>query len=113
MIRPPPRSTLFPYTTLFRSVHRGRHVRDSRRDRGGGARRPTRVGDGERHGVGPVVRIRVTRLGTSGGARIAEAPRIWKRVTVRIRRAAAVEAHGGALRARAGSSSDGRGSVIP
>src|SRR5688572_32303088 len=22
MIRPPPRSTLFPYTTLFRSVHR-------------------------------------------------------------------------------------------
>src|SRR5689334_25088948 len=27
MIRPPPRSTLFPYTTLFRSsrTHRGRH----------------------------------------------------------------------------------------
>src|SRR5256885_12906890 len=24
MIRRPPRSTLFPYTTLFRSVHRGR-----------------------------------------------------------------------------------------
>src|SRR5688572_31675539 len=24
MIRPPPRSTLFPYTTLFRSHHRGR-----------------------------------------------------------------------------------------
>src|SRR5205809_5272658 len=23
MIRPPPRSTLFPYTTLFRSQHRG------------------------------------------------------------------------------------------
>src|SRR5438552_13923303 len=22
MIRPPPRSTLFPYTTLFRSIHR-------------------------------------------------------------------------------------------
>src|SRR5947207_11638680 len=31
MIRPPPRSTLFPYTTLFRSV---RHRRDPRR--GGG-----------------------------------------------------------------------------
>src|SRR5438067_10736845 len=27
MIRPPPRSTLFPYTTLFRS-HRGIHFRD-------------------------------------------------------------------------------------
>src|SRR5438034_5818871 len=23
MLRPPPRSTLFPYTTLFRSLHRG------------------------------------------------------------------------------------------
>src|SRR5947209_15531331 len=27
MIRPPPRSTLFPYTTLFRSGRRGRHRR--------------------------------------------------------------------------------------
>src|SRR3712207_8708210 len=28
MIRRPPRSTLFPYTTLFRSLHRrGRHAR--------------------------------------------------------------------------------------
>src|SRR5208283_5537465 len=26
MIRRPPRSTLFPYTTLFRSVHQTRHV---------------------------------------------------------------------------------------
>src|SRR5258708_18751122 len=26
MIRRPPRSTLFPYTTLFRSVHRARRV---------------------------------------------------------------------------------------
>src|SRR2546430_7721430 len=25
MIRRPPRSTLFPYTTLFRSVHTGQH----------------------------------------------------------------------------------------
>src|SRR5256885_13570159 len=31
MIRRPPRSTLFPYTTLFRSV-RGRSVRRKRRD---------------------------------------------------------------------------------
>src|SRR3712207_8758569 len=28
MIRRPPRSTLFPYTTLFRSVHFGRHFHD-------------------------------------------------------------------------------------
>src|SRR2546422_5514714 len=27
MIRRPPRSTLFPYTTLFRSIHRGIFVR--------------------------------------------------------------------------------------
>src|SRR5258708_13885618 len=30
MIRRPPRSTLFPYTTLFRSAH-GRHQRDVER----------------------------------------------------------------------------------
>src|SRR3712207_7159987 len=28
MIRLPPRSTLFPYTTLFRSVHQSRHGQD-------------------------------------------------------------------------------------
>src|SRR5688572_32118635 len=27
MVRPPPRSTLFPYTTLFRSLRRGAHLR--------------------------------------------------------------------------------------
>src|SRR2546422_7489535 len=31
MIRRPPRSTLFPYTTLFRSVHRERAVRPAER----------------------------------------------------------------------------------
>src|SRR5438132_6907493 len=40
MIRPPPRSTLFPYTTLFRSRLRLRHdqrlaLRDDHRVRGG------------------------------------------------------------------------------
>src|SRR3989442_7113426 len=42
MIRRPPRSTLFPYTTLFRSradVRRG----GPRGDRGGDAARPSRV----------------------------------------------------------------------
>src|SRR5688572_31084903 len=31
MIRRPPRSTLFPYTTLFRSCHARRHARGSAR----------------------------------------------------------------------------------
>src|SRR5215467_4852476 len=34
MIRRPPRSTLFPYTTLFRSHRHGRHDRQGIRDRG-------------------------------------------------------------------------------
>src|SRR3712207_8242057 len=41
MIRRPPRSTLFPYTTLFRSAHR-----DVGDQHGGLARRPAeRIGD--------------------------------------------------------------------
>src|SRR2546429_2916077 len=35
MIRRPPRSTLFPYTTLFRSIREGCHERLSVRDTGG------------------------------------------------------------------------------
>src|SRR5689334_23422477 len=47
MIRRPPRSTLFPYTTLFRSRVGGRGVgsrarRSGRRDRGGAVRRADR-----------------------------------------------------------------------
>src|SRR3712207_7141910 len=38
MIRRPPRSTLFPYTTLFRSV--GRHLGDARERRSSTALRP-------------------------------------------------------------------------
>src|SRR2546427_12758591 len=41
MIRRPPRSTLFPYTTLFRSPRRGRGA-------GAGARRAARAVSGER-----------------------------------------------------------------
>src|SRR2546430_7869622 len=33
MIRRPPRSTLFPYTTLFRSVQDGRHKKSTKGDR--------------------------------------------------------------------------------
>src|SRR5690242_21232901 len=32
MIRPPPRSTLFPYTTLFRSLWRNKDIGDERSD---------------------------------------------------------------------------------
>src|SRR3712207_7590154 len=34
MIRRPPKSTLFPYTTLFRSLSRGARARPPRRGRG-------------------------------------------------------------------------------
>src|SRR2546430_16224820 len=54
MIRRPPRSTLFPYTTLFRShgVRRCRREASSRRDTDG--ERPAR---GKRAGVGEGARI--------------------------------------------------------
>src|SRR2546426_8935423 len=44
MIRRPPRSTLFPYTTLFRSqcARRSRHLLGRDRRHGGDARRPRR-----------------------------------------------------------------------
>src|SRR5260221_838875 len=43
MIRRPPRSTLFPYTTLFRSCRRGRECESPRRPR------PVRPGRSEEH----------------------------------------------------------------
>src|SRR5437899_8412461 len=49
MIRRPPRSTLFPYTTLFRSARRGeaREARRRRRKRRSGRRGEARRGEGE------------------------------------------------------------------
>src|SRR3712207_8261120 len=44
MIRRPPRSTLFPYTTLFRSVHEVADV-------------PVRVPQEVRHGLGPAADV--------------------------------------------------------
>src|SRR5256885_3839573 len=41
MIRRPPRSTLFPYTTLFRSVIRDQHRRRVVATESGGAEAPT------------------------------------------------------------------------
>src|SRR5260370_26058004 len=47
MIRRPPRSTLFPYTTLFRSRDGTHEGPDTRRDGG------SLVARGRRHAVGP------------------------------------------------------------
>src|SRR5688572_31319693 len=64
MIRRPPRSTLFPYTTLFRSVRRQARS-------GAGARRrrrlPPRRGRGHAGGVPAVRRRRGHRNGRQGG----------------------------------------------
>src|SRR2546422_4872687 len=56
MIRRPPRSTLFPYTTLFRSHGRGHLLRDGDR----GARRPDagRGAEGRRFLGAPARRVR-------------------------------------------------------
>src|SRR5687768_18252184 len=55
MIRPPPRSTLFPYTTLFRSEHA------ALRDEGGAHRRRGRHPDPDPaaldHDAGPADRV--------------------------------------------------------
>src|SRR3989442_2819696 len=50
MIRRPPRSTLFPYTTLFRSAHVGRAARSG----GRGRRRSARARRGARRSRGRV-----------------------------------------------------------
>src|SRR3712207_7008162 len=64
MIRRPPRSTLFPYTTLFRSALRGGGDRDR------AARACDRAGDGGgRPGVRRGGRVRWRRHGERGGQR--------------------------------------------
>src|SRR2546422_7781592 len=61
MIRRPPRSTLFPYTTLFRSLH----ARDDGGERAG--HRPAlRLHHGQHHTAGPA---RGWLLGAAAGAR--------------------------------------------
>src|SRR3712207_8680864 len=63
MIRRPPRSTLFPYTTLFRS----RPLDDGGLDRRGRPRRQ-RLSVGSQHSIGQAVRAPRTRgvLGAAG-----------------------------------------------
>src|SRR5258707_10785129 len=67
MIRRPPRSTLFPYTPLFRSTHQGQPQGDHSPRRAG-----VRQHDGAAHGAGPASRTVVlsedrksTRLNSS------------------------------------------------
>src|SRR2546429_1353093 len=77
MIRRPPRSTLFPYTTLFRSRATD-HFHDHRADHAGGRRRPLAPGRGEaaRTEVGPRGdrRPRGAHFHGSGGALIRGFP---------------------------------------
>src|SRR5574340_330897 len=78
MIRRPPRSTLFPYTTLFRSMnaHAGAtEVSDGRRRDGGAGDRTARRDRPEEHmpirGVGAgVLQIVDDGLGDNAGQRI-------------------------------------------
>src|SRR5690349_23431425 len=67
MIRPPPRSTLFPYTTLFRSRRQEPDDRDGRRRhrQGGGGRRVRHA----LHPPGPELHRRVAHLCPRDGAR--------------------------------------------
>src|SRR2546430_8464676 len=66
MIRRPPRSTLFPYTTLFRSQGDGGHARQSGRDRGARRRLGRAVRRGrEREGTGARGDRKSTRLNSS------------------------------------------------
>src|SRR3712207_7664731 len=60
MIRRPPRSTLFPYTTLFRSAEEPRHGDD---DRVGSGRAPRAVGVAEPQIRDPVAAPRMRRSG--------------------------------------------------
>src|SRR5690348_17850953 len=66
MIRPPPRSTLFPYTTLFRSHHR-RPATAERLDRGVGV--ATGVVDGDHRDAAARERV---DLGPARGVKAAD-----------------------------------------
>src|SRR5260370_27409919 len=61
MIRPPPRATLFPYTTLFRS----RSVKNITIEGKAGARGGSKCG------------VRARRAAHLGGARAAHARKLW------------------------------------
>src|SRR3712207_8670381 len=67
MIRRPPRSTLFPYTTLFRSLHRVADVVE------GLVRQRRRPGAGERVGGGLAqLHLLGVRVGARGGVAVED-----------------------------------------
>src|SRR3712207_7305967 len=67
MIRRPPRSTLFPYTTLFRSLREVPRVtrRQDRRPLPPHGRTPVRRGRQSRRGATPLLDRKSTRLNSS------------------------------------------------
>src|SRR2546426_8809536 len=99
MIRRPPRSTLFPYTTLFRSLpfqarrrirqrEPDRVVQELPRDDGPAQRPPVRDASGVRGGRGRA-RASVRPPDRAGGARRAlPEPELWAREPVDERRPA-------------------------
>src|SRR2546422_5749488 len=96
MIRRPPRSTLFPYTTLFRSRERGRVARAVRRD---GVLSVVAV-PSARHATLDVVREHVTQLEPDGRATIDLVLVVAHRVAASVRReviegVAVTNGHGG------------------
>src|SRR5438046_9414918 len=83
MTRRPPRSTLFPYTTLFRSVARGEQAHDRPERRGGAHRVTERALDRvDGHGIG------------AGAEHATEHGRLDTIVQRRARAVSADEVHG-------------------
>src|SRR3712207_7460000 len=82
MIRRPPRSTLFPYTTLFRSSRFGMHPR--KRDSDGDGTPDGREGAGTIASFsGGVLTIDLLRGGTRMG-RVVDATRVEDRKSTRL-----------------------------
>src|SRR2546427_8331011 len=99
MIRRPPRSTLFPYTTLFRSARLERQPRANRLVPAFPRREPRLLEDGHR-AIGGVAEQTVMELsqspatdgqavgrggGVSGGAHMGRQLRVWRVRGARVR----------------------------
>src|SRR3712207_6901074 len=65
MIRRPPRSTLFPYTTLFRSIAGEDTLVADQHPRAPGALHLDLVGAGEDVGAGALLELRAKRAGSA------------------------------------------------
>src|SRR3712207_8504547 len=96
MIRRPPRSTLFPYTTLFRSQVELERGRRPRRD---GEDKPRGRADGEQHERGPRLRAPKGRGGLRPRPR-REEPRVRADAVLRVPTAQRSEEHTSELQSR-------------